>query len=470
MAQRFASPDELLAHVAGRLAAHVRRGEAVCAAYSGGLDSTVLLDLLARHRESMGYTLAALHVHHGLSAHADDWARHCERFAAGLGVPLRVERVVVDRGDPSGTEAAARAARHAAFAGAGADFVALAHHRDDQAETVLLQALRGTGIQGLAAMGEARPLRGPGGAHAARLGRGTVLLRPLLDVPRAALAGYARARGLAWVEDESNALTAFDRNFLRHQVLPLVAQRFPQYRESLARLARHAAAATSVVANLAEEDARRIADGNGLAADKLGALGPARGANVLRHFLAAHDLAMPGEARLADILRQLVAAREDARVLVRHGGRAIVRHRGRIVVEAVPVGAPDWDLAWKGERILPLGEDRGEVRFEEAAGDGIAVARVATGHWHFAPRAGGERMRLWPNGPTRTLKNLLQEHDVPIWHRQHLPLLFEGDQLVWVPGIGVAADYRPAAGAAGLVPTWHKSCPGLARPGGAVLE
>lgn len=444
MAQRYALPDDLLAHVAGRLAAHVRRGHTVCAAYSGGLDSTVLLDLLARHRERLGYALAALHVHHGLSAHADDWARHCGRFAESLGVPLQVARVRIDRDDPSGTEAAARAARHAAFARAGADFVVLAHHRDDQAETVLLQAMRGTGIQGLAAMVEARPAGT------------TTLLRPLLDVPRTALAGYARARGLAWVEDESNALAAFDRNFLRHEVLPLVAQRFPQYRESLARLARHAGAAAAVIADLAGEDARRIADGSGLAADKLGALGPARGANVLRHFLAVHDLAMPGEARLADILRQLVSAREDARVLILHGDRAIVRHRGRIVVEAAPRVAAKWDVAWQGERQLSLGEGRGEVRFGESAGEGIAVARVATGRWHFAPRTGGERIRLWPNGPTRSLKNLLQEHDVPVWHRQRLPLLFEGEQLVWVPGIGVAADFRPEPGAAGLVPTWQR--------------
>jgi len=443
MAQRIASPDDLLAHVAVRLAAHVRCGQTVCAAFSGGLDSTVLLDLLARQRSRMGYALTALHVHHGLSAHADDWARQCERFAASRAVPLRVERVTVDREDPSGIEAAARAARHAAFVRAGADFVALAHHRDDQAETVLLQALRGTGMKGLAAMGEARVM---GGA---------VLLRPLLDVPRTALAEYARAQGLAWVEDESNARTAFDRNFLRHAVLPLVAQRFPQYRESLARLARHAAAAADVIADLAEEDASRVAEGNGLAADKLGALGPARGANVLRRFLAAHGFAMPGEARLADILRQLVAARADARVLIRLGRRAIVRHRGRIVVEPAPGEGKSWDVAWSGERVVTLGEGRGEVHFEAAAGEGVAVARVATGCWHFAPRAGGERVRLWPSGPTRTLKNLLQEHDVPVWQRHRLPLLFAGEQLVWVPGIGVAADFRPDPGGAGLVPTWQ---------------
>jgi tRNA(Ile)-lysidine synthase len=177
---------------------------------------------------------------------------------------------------------------------------------------------------------------------------------------------------------------------------------------------------------------------------------------VLRHFLAAHGFAMPDEARLAELLRQLVSARGDARILVRHGGRAIVRHRGRILVEAVPAAEPAWDIAWQGERIVALGEGRGVVRFGETVGEGIAMAHVASGRWHFAPRIGGERIRLRAGGRTRTLKNLLQEHAVPVWHRHRLPLLFEGEQLVWVPGIGIAAEYRPEPGTAGLLPAWQK--------------
>ena len=403
MSAREHTPQGLAARVAGRIAARVRPGQSVCAAFSGGLDSTVLLDLLAGLREAQGFALSALHVHHGLSRNADRWAQACEAFAAARGVPIRVERVAVARGDPAGLEAAARAARHAAFARAGTDFVALAHHRDDQAETVLLQALRGTGVKGLAALGEA-----------------------------------------------SNEMTAFDRNFLRHEVMPVIERRFPQYRESLARLARHAAVADELLASVAREDAARLADGEGLSAEALGALDPARRANVLRHFLAAHGLAMPGEARLAEIARQLVSARGDARVLLLHGGRAIVRHRGRVIVEAVPrKGA--WEVSWHGERVVPLGEGRGEVHFEEGAQDGIAARLVAAGRWRFGPRAGGERIRLRPGGPTRTLKNLLQEHAIPAWRRGRLPLLFDGDRLVWVPGIGIAADYL----APGLLPTWH---------------
>ena len=439
MAAREHSPQGLAARVGGRLAAHVRRGQSVCAAFSGGLDSTVLLDLLAKLRDEQGFALCALHVHHGLSRNADRWAEACAASAASRGVPLRVERVSVERGHAAGLEAAARMARHAAFARAGTHFVALAHHRDDQAETVLLQALRGTGVKGLSAMGEARAA---GGA---------VWLRPLLEESRETLLDYARVAGLDWVEDESNELTAFDRNFLRHEVLPVLERRFPQYRESLARLARHAASASELLESLAREDAARIALGDGLAAAGLEALDPLRRANVLRHFIASHGLAMPGDARLADMARQLVAARDDARVLLLHGGRALVRHRGQVRVEEAPRKA-GWEVAWRGEREIPLGEGRGVVRFSEAAGEGIALDRVAGDGWRFASRAGGEKIRLREGGPTRTLKNLLQEHAVPVWHRSRLPLLFDGEHLVWVPGIGLSADYHSPG--PGLLPAW----------------
>ncbi|HEX4943302.1 MAG TPA: tRNA lysidine(34) synthetase TilS [Usitatibacteraceae bacterium] len=442
MPPRPVLPEGLTARLRRRLAAHVRRGQSVCVAYSGGLDSTVLLDLLARLRAETGFTLSALHVHHGISRNADRWAEACAAFAHARGVPLVIARVTVDRDHPAGLEAAARASRYAAFARAGTDFVALAHHRDDQAETVLLQALRGTGMKGLSAMPEARAADG------------SVWIRPLIDEPRDVLLAHAREAGLDWVEDESNELTAFDRNFLRHEIMPALERRFPQYRESLARLARHAATASGLLEELAREDTARITDRDGLSAAGLGSLDAARRANVLRHFLAGHGLAMPGEARLADMSRQLVSARDDARILLLHGGRALVRHQGRIVIEEAPGEAAGWDVAWHGERVFSLGEGRGEVRFADAAGEGIAVERVGGEGWHFAPRAGGERIRLHDGAPTRTLKNLLQERAVPVWRRSRLPLLFEGDRLVWVPGIGIAAGYRAKGTAAGLIPDW----------------
>jgi tRNA(Ile)-lysidine synthase len=440
MAHRLDTPDALLAHVAACLA-RIGEGGRVCLAYSGGLDSTVLLDLLARLRGPRRFALAAMHVHHGLSPRADEWAGFCEREAARLAVPLRIERVHVDRDDPRGLEAAARAARYAAFAREAAEFLILAHHLGDQAETVLLQALRGTGLKGIAAMGEARAV---GGA---------LWLRPLLGVPRQALERYAQARSLQWVEDETNELTAFDRNFLRHEAMPMLERRFPQLRSSLARLARHAASADELLEALGREDAGEDAAREGLALERLQALSPARRANALRQFLAAHALAMPSEARLADMLRQLLASRDDARVLLPHDERALVRHHGRIVVDPLPRAEP-WTVPWRGERIVALGAGRGEIRFADSEGPAIALARAAEPAWRFAPRAGGERLRLDRSRPTRTLKNLLQEHRVPMWRRGQLPLLFHGERLVWVPGIGIACDYRAMPGERGLEPAW----------------
>lgn len=419
------------------------RGAEVCAALSGGLDSVVLLDLLAAAAPGRGIRLAALHVHHGLSPNADAWAGFCTRICAARGIPLAVARVRVEREAPEGLEAAARAARYAAFAAQGAPVVALAHHEDDQAETVLQQLLRGTGLKGVAAMPEWRSLPAPGPA----------IFRPLLPVPRAVLLAWAHGRGLEWIEDESNAEARFDRNFLRHELAPRLDARFPGWRERLARFSRHAAAADALLGELARVDGVGASAGEPLHLGPLRALAPARRMNALRAFLATNALAMPSEARLAEMAAQLLGARSDARVRIEHDGASLVRYRGAIAIDTPP-SPGDWLVAWRGEREVDLGGGRGTVRFDPADGEGIAADRAAGEGWHFAPRAGGERIRLAAARPTRTLKNLLQESAVPVWQRARLPLLFHRGRLVWVPGIGVAADYACPPRARGLRPTW----------------
>src|SRR3990170_773233 len=202
------------------------RGQRVAVGLSGGVDSVVLLDLLRAAAPRHGFRLEAGHVHHGLSPRADQWVRFCRTLCRQWGVPLAVRRVKVEKRG-RGLEAAARAARHAVFARHPAPVIALAHQLDDQAETVLLNLLRGAGVRGASAM----PVAG-------RLG-GKVLLRPLLAVPRREVLAYARARGLRWIEDESNRDAALTRNFLRLRVGPLLETRFARWRERLARAARH---------------------------------------------------------------------------------------------------------------------------------------------------------------------------------------------------------------------------------------
>ena len=420
----------------------VPKGQAICVGFSGGLDSTVLLDILSEDAFMRDHPVHALHVHHGLSPNADAWVRACERFCARHGVPLTIERVHVDAASPLGLEAAARIARYAVFAGRPEPWLALAHHLDDQAETVLLQLLRGTGLKGIAAMPATRELRGTG----------TTLVRPMLEFPREALQEHAESEGLQWIEDESNAVLDFDRGFMRHEIGPRLAGRYGAWRDSLARFARHAAVANALLEDLATIDGVPSAPGEPMPLRE--SLTAERRANALRTFLARNAVAMPSEVRLAEMARQLFEAREDAQVRIDHAGVSLVRHRGQAYVERGFAAAGAWRVEWRGERQVRLGADRGVVDFEAAMGRGLAQVAAPPEGWFFAARSGGESLRLAPDRPTRTLKNLLQEHDIAAWHRDRLPLLFHGERLVWVPGIGIAAEYACRPGEPGLAPSW----------------
>ncbi|HET9469559.1 MAG TPA: tRNA lysidine(34) synthetase TilS, partial [Usitatibacter sp.] len=185
-------------------------------------------------------------------------------------------------------------------------------------------------------------------------------------------------------------------------------------------------------------------------------LPPARRANALRAFLALEGLAMPSESRLAEMSRQLYEARDDARVRIGLGRAMLVRHRGiaRVVAGNRDAAADPWRVAWRGEPLVELGDGRGTVRFSPAVGEGLAQESALEGDWHFGERRGGERVRLAPARPSRTLKNLLREAAIPEWDRGRVPLLFRGEAVAWVPGIGVAAEFACPAGAPGIVPAW----------------
>ncbi|HET7730284.1 MAG TPA: tRNA lysidine(34) synthetase TilS [Usitatibacter sp.] len=441
----------LSAEILARVDRALPPGASICVAFSGGLDSTVMLDILSDDAVLARRKVTALHVNHGLSPNAEQWVKFCERFCANHGVPLTVEYVRVDPGSPLGIEAAARLARYAVYSARTESFLALAHHLDDQAETVLLQLLRGTGLKGIAAMPELRPLRGTG----------VQVFRPLLDIPRARLLEHAQDRGLRWIEDESNASPRHDRNYLRHEIGPLLDQRYPGWREAVSRFARHAGSAGELLDDLATLDGVPVRPGDPMPIRH--ELSEERRANALRAFLARNAVAMPSEARLAEMSRQLYEAREDARVRIDHAGVSIVRHRGGVLVErdleppsvAAPRGMRSWRVEWRaGEGAVDLGNDRGQVLFEPVRGAGISRKRVTAGDWYFAPRSGGESLRLATDRPTRTLKNLLQEGDVAAWQRDRLPLLFHGERLVWVPGVGIAAEYACEPGEEGVRPSW----------------
>jgi tRNA(Ile)-lysidine synthase len=433
------------AAVTATLRAHVRAGDRVAVALSGGMDSMVLLDVLARVARRRRFTLAALHVNHQLSPHAARWAAFCRAQCRARGVPLKVVRVTVPRRDS--VEAQARALRLAAFGRLDVDWVATAHHADDQAETVLYQLLRGAGTRGLAAMPVSRPLRTGG--------TGPRLLRPLLGLTRDELAACARARKLAWVEDESNADVRYDRNFLRQRVLPLIEERFPHARRTLARAAAHAAASEELNENLARADAGVAVRDGALPLAALKSLSPPRATNLLRWFIAERGLPQPPAVRLQEALRQLVSARRDAQVNVAWAGVTLRRHQGRAYLVHATIAPRTLRVRWNGERRLRLPALGGVLHMAPARGRGLARARLHGRKVEIRVRQGAERISPGAGRPRRTLKNLLQEAGVAPWARPGWPLIFVDGELAAVPGVCVSAAFQAGAGEPGIAADWQ---------------
>jgi tRNA(Ile)-lysidine synthase len=435
--------DRLVIEAVGAASAALAADARVALAFSGGLDSTVLLDAAVR---VLGASRCiALHVHHGLSAHADAWLRHCAAFAETRGIAFAHRRVDVARDAGTGIEAAARDARYRALDALCAEHdvhvLWLAQHADDQAETVLLQLLRGAGLAGLAAMA---PERLPAGAAATRV-------RPLLPLLRAQLEQYAHAHALRWIDDESNADTRYARNALRHDVLPTFAVHFPGFRDALSRTAAHAASAQRLLDDLARLDLRDASrdEGRALSRDALLALDDDRALNLLRYWMRTLALPAAPTARLVDALRQLRTIGDDHGLRIDHAAHALRVYRDDVYWEAGDSADPADEtalaqrpastLAWHGEAVWHLRAWRGTFVFVDVdADDPDAVPEAVLMHAPLTARsrAGGERMRTSVEGSARTLKNLFQERGVPSWQRD-VPLLFCGDELLFVPLLGV---------------------------------
>lgn len=396
----------------------------LCVGYSGGLDSTVLLHLLAETPAARAQGLRAWHVHHGLHAQADDWAAHCAAVCAALSVPLTVSQVDVVRDGGDGPEAAARRARHAAFEHglAAGETLALAHHRDDQTETFLLRALRASGPDGLAAMRRWRDC-----------GRGR-LWRPLLELPRSALERYARDRGLRWIEDPSNADDAYDRNFLRRRVLPLLRERWPQ---ADAALAASAGLNAQAAALLDEGDAlalaqARSADPQALSRARLRTLPPARRARVLRRWIAELGLPPLPAVGVAQIERELLTARDDAEAEFAWHGATIRAWRDLLHAQIQSAALPsDWRTPWDGRAPLAL-PGGGELCLEGTS--------ALEGACEVHARSGGERIVLPGREHSHALKQVLQELGVPPWERRRLPLLSREGVLLAAADLAYSAD------------------------------
>jgi tRNA(Ile)-lysidine synthase len=408
--------------------------------FSGGRDSTALLDLCQRLRQARVpefRNVLAVHVHHGLHPQADQWAAHCARTCAALGVPFESRRVEVKRRG-RGIEAAARDARYEALADAArkarARFVLTAHHLDDRLETFLIQWLRGAGPEGLAAFPATRAFgEGQGKEPLA-------LVRPLIDVDRRSIDAYVDARGLTYIEDSSNTDTALLRNALRAGVLPALDAARPGFRKAAARAVDLVAEAAEALRDVAAQDLRACSDSappGMLRLDKLAQLPPARQSATLRRWLADAGIEAPPRARLIELLRQALTARSDARMLVRFGTRELRRHRGLLLLREAKTDVKDRvSIAWQGEEEVALPGWSGRLRFVPTDGEGFDADWLRAQPLEVRGRSGGERFKPHPTRPSKTLKRLFQDAGIAEFERGALPLLWRGNELIFVAGLG----------------------------------
>lgn len=443
-------PQTLLDAVTNALAQVSRQSDTtsprhILVALSGGLDSVVLIDLLHRLSSSLALKLSAMHVHHGLSPNADDWAAFCQARCQHYQISCHIQYVTLDRQSGMGIEAEARKQRYQALLGTDTSLIALAHHQDDQAETLLLQLMRGAGVKGLSGMAD--------------FDQDRRLLRPLLNIPRAMLLQYAQAQGLQWVEDESNQSLDYDRNFCRHQIIPLMQQRIPAVTENLARSSRLMAEAQDLLEQLAQIDAKTVVQGDKLNVRGLAKLNPARAQNLLRWWLAQQEMHMPNQAHLQEMMQQLLNTKPDKQLQIqlhhRHnaGLYMLRQYQGYayITLDGASFGE---HLLWQGEHSLTL-PDNSRLLFEQVMGQGLALARQGVEQLEIRFRAGGERFKPHPQRPAKSIKQLSQELNIPPWIRERMPLVYAQSQLVMIPNIGVASEWQAHPDEMGWVIRWE---------------
>lgn len=417
---------------------------AIAVAYSGGLDSSVLLDLARRYAAVRGISLLAFHVHHGLSPNADAWLDHCERECGAAGIAFDVRRVKIVPGNS--IEQAARMQRYAALGDLctmhGVPLLLTAHHLDDQAETVLLQLLRGSGVAGLGGM---EPFsRAPDLLNSEAI----LIARPLLQVSRTALEAYIRANGIRHIDDESNGDVRFARNALRRDVMPAIAQHFPGFADRLGRSAQHARSAQRLIDQLAAQDLAACREGECLNLSAVFALDADRADNLFRYWFAMKGVRMPSTAWLAEMRQQLASRHDDAQICITHPDIEVRRYQGLAYMvprHANPGVSERLAFAWMGEASIDFPSFGGRLHFVPTGkGIGLDADWLRGQRLMLHRRRGGERLKTATDRPTRSLKHHYQALRIPAWERARLPLVStNASQLLFAAGIGMNVCNAP---------------------------
>ncbi|MCG8106779.1 MAG: tRNA lysidine(34) synthetase TilS [Candidatus Thiodiazotropha endolucinida] len=412
-------------------------------AFSGGLDSCVLLHLLHELAPQLAYPLRAIHVHHGLQAGADAWQQHCEAVCAGYHIPLISLELdlVPDKGDS--LEAVAREARYKALARqlSPGDLLLTAQHQDDQAETLLLQLLRGSGPAGLAAM----PLLSefsPGW-----------LARPLLQASRQSIEAYAEEKGLVWQEDPSNQDQRFDRNFIRHSVMPLLHSRWPSASLTLARSARFSGEMLTLAREEMAVELERVQNAltGSLSVALLREMSSVRIRHLLRYWIDLNGAPMPNSKKLMRIEKESIHGREDAKPLIAWGGWEIRRYRDELILRQGRTVKPLPErIVWQNKQKLELPAGLGTLVATNGS-SGLNRERWQQGEVEVRFRQGGERCVPAGRGHHKTLKKLFQERGVPPWVRDQIPLIYIDGELAAIPGMLICNGFSVADGEQGVL-------------------
>jgi tRNA(Ile)-lysidine synthase len=409
--------------------------------YSGGMDSHSLLHALVRCRQKLkaDIPILGLHVHHGLSRNADAWARHCQSVCDGLGIELA--RISVDvQSAGSGPEAAARSARYEAFKEFldSSDTLLLAHHLDDQVETILYRMFRGSGLKGMGGMPVERPI-----------GRSS-LIRPLLSVSRRAIKAYAESEKLTWIDDESNFDLDIDRNYIRHEIVPMIKARWPAYKKTINRFAGLAGADFQLLRELAEQDLDRLHRNIDEPIDlvELRRLGGTRQRNAVLHWINNTGLPLPSQIQLVELVQQLNVERTDAIQFISWPGVEIrVFKQNAYLME--PLAEPESPFIWHADEPRLVG---GRLLSARRVKNGGLIDDKRPFSIRF--RQGGERCQPQGRVGSHPLKKIFQELEVPPWERDRTPLIYKDDELVAAAGLFVCAGHVAPDGEDGWEITW----------------
>jgi tRNA(Ile)-lysidine synthase len=416
-------------------------------AYSGGLDSHVLLHVLAQHRATLvDWRLRVVHADHGLHSESDNWSQHCVDVCQQYDLGCDVLKLDINVAGES-LEASARQARYQALAKLmqQGDVLLTAQHADDQAETFMLQMLRGSGPRGMAAMPTVKPFAN--GFH----------VRPLLNYRRHELQHYAEQHGLNFVHDPSNDDRRFDRNFLRHDIMPLLQQRWPALVETLGRDAQQQAEAAELLDVIAAQDfAVCQADiEDCLSVSALAGLDNNRQRNLLRYWLRQQGVMLPQRRKLNEILRVMLEAGEDRQPHVDWQGGEVRRYRDALFASAAGLPAIDWQQHWDLQGPLRLPPGLGSLAIKEN-GHELDLSRLASAPVRVSFRQGGEQCRPAGRGHRHSLKKLFQEAAVPPWQRERTPLVYVGDELAQIMGVCVCEPFKAQAGKPSVNIVWQQ--------------